>query len=74
VWFDLTALRYDRTSATSVALAEVLHTVSHDRLTNVLQADWSGQTRLELAIRTLFAWERGDEKSQRNRDHGWRYR
>jgi putative transposase len=42
-----------------VALAEALETVSHDRLTRLLQADWSGQTLLELAIRTLFVWERG---------------
>jgi hypothetical protein len=28
--------------------------VSHDRLTRVLQADWSGHTLLELAWRTLF--------------------
>jgi len=35
----LTALLYYRTSATCVALAEVLHTVSHDRLPRMLQAD-----------------------------------
>jgi hypothetical protein len=42
-----------------VALAEALETVSHDRLTRRLQSDWSGQRRLELALRTLFVWERG---------------
>ena len=42
-----------------VALAEALETVSHDRLTRLLQADWSGQTLLELAVRTLFVRERG---------------
>jgi hypothetical protein len=26
----------------------------------MLQADWSGQTLLELAVRTWFVWERGD--------------
>jgi DDE superfamily endonuclease len=29
-------------------------------LTRRLQADWSGHTRLALAVRTLFVWERGD--------------
>jgi hypothetical protein len=33
--------------------------VSHDRLTRLLQAGWSGQTLLELAVRTLFVRERG---------------
>jgi putative transposase len=59
IWLYLTALLYYRTSATCVALAEVLQTVSHDRLTRMLQADWSGQTLLEGACRTLFVWERG---------------
>jgi hypothetical protein len=60
VWLYLTALRYDRTSVSGVALAEALETVSQDDLTRLLQADWSGQTLLELAWRTLFACERGD--------------
>ena len=59
VWHYLTALLYDGTSTSCVALAEALQTVSHDRLTRMLQADWSGQTLLELAVRTLFVWERG---------------
>jgi putative transposase len=59
VWHYLTALLYYRTSATCTALAEALETVSHDRLTRMLQAAWSGQTLLELAVRTLFACERG---------------
>jgi hypothetical protein len=42
-----------------VALAEARETVSHDRLTRLLQADWSGHTRLELAVRTLFSRQRG---------------
>jgi hypothetical protein len=53
-------MRYDRTLASGVALSEALKTVSHDRLTRWLQAAWSGPTRLELAWRTLFVWERGD--------------
>jgi len=59
VWLYLTALLYYRTSATCVALAEALQTVSHDRLTRMLQADWSGQRLLESVCRTLFVWERG---------------
>jgi DDE family transposase len=59
IWLYLTALLYYRTSASCVALAEALETVSHDRLTRLLQSDWSGQRLLELALRTLFVWERG---------------
>ena len=59
IWLYLTALLYYRTSASCVALAEALQTVSHDRLTRVLRADWSGHTLLDLAWRTLFIWERG---------------
>lgn len=59
VWRYLTALLYYRTSASCVALAEALQTVSHDRLTRLLRADWSGPTLLELAVRTLFVRERG---------------
>jgi Transposase DDE domain len=60
VWLYLTALLYDRTSASCVALAEALPTVSRDRLTSVWRGDWSGHTRLELAWRTLFVCARGD--------------
>jgi hypothetical protein len=59
LWLYLTALLYDRTSGSCVALAEALEPVSHDRLTRLLQSDWSGHTRLELACRTLFGWQRG---------------
>jgi hypothetical protein len=54
LWRYLTALLYGRTSASCVALAEALQTVSHDRLTRLLQAEWSGHTLLELAVRTRF--------------------
>jgi putative transposase len=40
-------------------MGEALQTVSHDRLTRMLQADWSGQTLLERACRMLVVWERG---------------
>ena len=59
LWHYLTALLYYRTSGSCVALAEALETVSHDRLTRLLQGDWSGQTLLELTFRALFVWERG---------------
>jgi hypothetical protein len=59
LWLYLTALLYYRTSNSCVALAEALETVSHDRLTRLLQAEWSGQTLLELACRTLFVQQRG---------------
>jgi hypothetical protein len=59
LWLYLTALLYDRTSASCMALAEALETVAHDRLTRLLQSEWSGQRLLELAFRTLFVWERG---------------
>jgi putative transposase len=59
VWLYLTALLYYRTSTSCVALAEALQTVSHDRLTRMLQADWSGHILLESTLQTLFIWERG---------------
>ena len=59
LWLYLTALLYYRTSGSCVAFAEALETVSHDRLTRMLQGDWSGQTLLELTLRTLFVWSRG---------------
>jgi hypothetical protein len=59
VWLYLTTVLYYRTSATRVALAEVLQTVSHVRSTRMLQSDWSGRALLELAWRTLFVWDRG---------------
>jgi hypothetical protein len=58
-WLYRTALLYYRTSVSCIALAEALETVSHDRLTRMLQADWSGQTLLEIALGTLFVWGRG---------------
>jgi len=42
-----------------MALADARATVSPDRLTRLLQRDWSGHTILELACRTLFVWEQG---------------
>ena len=59
VWLYLTALRYDRTSGSCVALAETLETVSHDRLTRMLQGDWSGHTLLDLTCHILFVLSGG---------------
>jgi putative transposase len=59
VWHYLTALLYYRTSGSCMALAEALGTVSHDRLTRMLQGAWSGHTLLDVACRTLFVWDRG---------------
>lgn len=36
IWLYLSAFVYYRTSASCVALAEALHTVSHDRLTRAV--------------------------------------
>jgi hypothetical protein len=43
-----------------VALVEALETVSQDRLTHMLRADWSGPRLLASALRTRCMWERGD--------------
>ena len=59
MWLYLTALLYYRTSASCVALAEALETVSHDRLTRMRPASWSGHILLERVCRLLFVWERG---------------
>ena len=59
LWLYLTALLYYRTSGRCVAVAEARETVSHDRLTRLLQGEWSGHTLLEIACRTLCVWERG---------------
>jgi hypothetical protein len=42
-----------------VALAEALATISHDRLTRLMQRDRFGQRLFELACCTLFVWDRG---------------
>jgi len=60
VWLYLTALLYDCTSGSCVALAETLETVSHDRLTRMLPGEWSGHTLLDLVVRTLLVCKRGD--------------
>jgi hypothetical protein len=49
------ALLYFTRVSTGVTIAEVLADASHDRLTRMLHGTWSGQTRRDLALRTLFA-------------------
>jgi hypothetical protein len=63
VWRSRTAVLSDRPAATCVALGEAWHIVSHDCLTSMLPADWSGPRRLELAWRTLCVWARGSRSS-----------
>ena len=60
LWLSLPALLDARTSATCTAFAEAWHTGAHDRVTRRLPAHGSGPTRLELAVRPLFVWARGD--------------
>jgi hypothetical protein len=59
VWLYLTTLPSNRTSGSCMVLVEALETVTHDRLTRLLQAGWSGHTRLDLAVCTLCIWTRG---------------
>jgi hypothetical protein len=40
-------------------MAEALETVSHDRLTRMVQGEWSRHTLRALAFRTLFVCTRG---------------
>jgi hypothetical protein len=84
IWRYLTTSLYYRTSASCVALAEALKTVSHDRLTRLLPGDWSGPRLLELAWRSdarhrlrghpdfvLFgAWHPSRALLKRIRDYG----
>jgi hypothetical protein len=49
------ALLYVTNITTCSAMADAFDSVSHDRLTRMLHGSWSGQTLLDLAVRTLFA-------------------
>ena len=55
LWIYLMALRYFTKLTTCSAIADAFDSVSHDRLTRMLQRTWSGHTRLDLALRPLFA-------------------
>jgi hypothetical protein len=57
VWPDLTAWLSEDILTSCVALAEALHTVSHDRLTRLMHAAWAGPTLRDRTGRTWFVWE-----------------
>jgi hypothetical protein len=48
------ALLYFTNVTTCSAIADAFDSVSHDRLTRLLQGTWSGHILLDLALRTLF--------------------
>jgi DDE family transposase len=55
LWIYLMALLYFTNMTTCSAIADAFDSVSHDRLTRMLQGTWSGHTLLHLALRTLFS-------------------
>jgi putative transposase len=54
LWIYLMALLYFTRVSTCATIAEAMAEASHDRLTRMLKGTWSGQTLLNLALRTLF--------------------
>ena len=54
LWIYLMALLYFTKVSTCSTIAEAVADASHDRLTRMLHGPWSGHTRLDLALRTLF--------------------
>lgn len=54
LWIYLMALLYFTRVSTCTTIAEAMADASHDRLTRMLHGPWSGQTLLDLALRTLF--------------------
>jgi hypothetical protein len=48
------ALLYFTNLTTCSAISDAFDSVSHDRLTRMLQGPWSGHILLDLALRTLF--------------------
>ena len=55
LWIYLMALLYFTNLTSCSAIADAFDSVSHDRLTRMLQGPWSGHTLLDLALRTLFS-------------------
>ena len=53
-WTYLIALLHFTKVSTCSAIAEIFPKASHDRLTRMLNGDWSGQTLLDWALRILF--------------------
>jgi hypothetical protein len=60
LWTYVTALLYFPEVATCLAIAQAFGTASHDQLTRMLKGQWSGQTLLDFALRTLFTVVGGD--------------
>ena len=54
LWIYLMALLYFTNLTSCSAIADAFDSVSHDRLTRMLQGTWSGHILLNLALRTLF--------------------
>ena len=54
LWIYLIALLHFTKVSTCSAIAEIFPKASHDRLTRMLNGDWSGQTLLDWALRILF--------------------
>ena len=54
LWLYLMAWLYFSNVTTCSAIADAFDSVSHDRLTRMLQGTWSGHRLLDLALRTLF--------------------
>jgi Transposase DDE domain len=54
LWLYLMALRYFPNLTGCSAMADAFDSVSHDRLTRMLQGTWSGHILLDLALRALF--------------------
>ena len=53
-WIYLMALLSFTRGTTCSAIADALDSVSHDRVTRMLNGSWRGHTLLHLALRTLF--------------------
>jgi Transposase DDE domain len=54
LWIYLMALLYFTNLTSCSAMADAFDSVSHDRLTRMLQGTWSGHILLDLALRALF--------------------
>src|SRR5262245_11466451 len=54
VWIYLMVLLYFTNMTTCSAIADAFDSVSHDRLTRMLQGTWAGHILLDLALRLLF--------------------
>jgi hypothetical protein len=60
MWPSLPALLYVPGVSSCVAMAQALDKASHDRLTRMRRGQWSGHTRLDMALRTRFSGVGGE--------------